>query len=323
MKRKALNWGILSTARINRALLPPLRASRRSQLLGVASRSADSVEAYARERGIPRAYGSYEELLADPEIDVIYNPLPNHLHAEWTVRALQAGKNVLCEKPLALTMAEMDRIEAAARETGRIATEAFMYRHHPQTLMVKELVESGQIGRLQYIRGSYSYPFTRTGNYRADPSQGGGSIWDVGCYPISYARLLAGSEPLEVYGRQMLSPSGVDEGFYGQLYFAGDIFAQIDSGFASPLRTQMEVVGTDGWLRVPMPFKPGRGDHILLTRGDETKKLRATNKELYRGEVEDMEDAVLDGQPPRISLEDSRGNLRTILALIESARGRK
>ena len=217
MRRKPLNWGILSTARINRALFPPLRASRRSQLLAVASRDPSAVKDYAREREIPRAYGSYEELLSDPDIDVIYNPLPNHLHTEWTVKALQAGKHVLCEKPMALTLAEMDQVEAASRASGRAVTEAFMYRHHPQTLMVKELVDGGQIGRLQYIRGSYSYPFTRTGNFRADPARGGGSIWDVGCYPISYARLLAGSEPLEVYGRQVLSPSGIDETFVGQM----------------------------------------------------------------------------------------------------------
>lgn len=320
MKRKKLNWGILSTARINRALIPPLQASRRSELLAVASRQPETVGEYARERGIPRAYGSYEDLLADPDIDVIYNSLPNHLHTEWTVRALKAGKHVLCEKPLALTLEEVDRIEAAAREAGCIVTEAFMYRHHPQTQLVKSLVEEGRLGRLQYVRGSYSYTFTRQGNYRADPARGGGSIWDVGCYPISYARLLAGSEPVEVFGRRVDGSGGYDESFYGQMLFANGVQAQFDCGFASPLRTQIEAVGTEGWLRVPMPFKPGRGDKVLLTRGDETWSLRAPGRELYMGEVEDMERAVLERAAPRLSLEESRLNLTAILALLRSAR---
>ncbi len=320
MKKKQLNWGILSTARINRALIPPLQVSKRSRLMAVASRQLETAEAFARERSIPRAYGSYEALLADPEIDVIYNPLPNDLHAEWTVKSLQAGKHVLCEKPLALTLEEMDRIEAAARESGCIAAEAFMYRHHPQTLLVKRLVDEGQLGRLQYVRGSYSYTFTRTGNYRADPTRGGGSLWDVGCYPISYARLLIGSEPLEFFARQVIGPGGYEESFYGQMTFPSGVIAQIDSGFASPLRTQIEVVGTEGWLRVPMPYKPARGDKLLLTRGDSTELIRVPHRELYIGEVEDIESAVLDGLPQRLPLSESRLNLTAILNLIASSR---
>ena len=205
---KPLNWGLLSTARINRALIPPLNASKRARLLAVASRSQSSAEAYAREWKIPRALGSYEALLADPEIDVVYNPLPNNLHAEWTIKALRAGKHVLCEKPMTLTLAEMDEISAVSRETGKIVTEAFMYRHHPQTLKVKEIVENGTLGKLQLIRGAFTFTLTREGDYRSDPAMGGGSIWDVGCYPISYARTLVGAEPLEVFGWQVEGPSG-------------------------------------------------------------------------------------------------------------------
>src|SRR5512139_211112 len=139
MNRQPLRWGLLSTARINRALIPPLRASKRNELLAVGSRSEESAQTYARKWDIPRAHSTYEALLADPEIDVIYNSLPNHLHAEWTVKALQAGKHVLCEKPLALSLAEVDEIAQAARQTGRVVAEAFMYRHHPQTVKVKEM----------------------------------------------------------------------------------------------------------------------------------------------------------------------------------------
>src|SRR5512147_3048618 len=156
MERK-LNWGLLSTAQINSALIRPLNASPRTRLLAVASRSQSSADAYAREWKIPRAHGSYEALLADPEIDVIYNSLPNHLHAEWTIKAVVAGKHVLCEKPLALSVAEVDAMEAAAQKHGRVVAEAFMYRHHPQTLKVQELVKSGSLGTLKLIHGSFSF----------------------------------------------------------------------------------------------------------------------------------------------------------------------
>ena len=155
MTNKTLHWGLLSTARINRALIPPLRVSKRNQLLAVGSRSQESADAYAREWKIPRAHGSYEALLSDPEIDVIYNPLPNHLHAAWTIKAVEAGKHVLCEKPLALSVEEVDAIQSAARNHGCVVAEAFMYRHHPQTLKVQEMVKSGSLGTLKLIRGSF------------------------------------------------------------------------------------------------------------------------------------------------------------------------
>src|SRR6185436_7827938 len=175
MTNKALNWGLLSTARINHALIPPLRASKRNHLLAVASRTQESAEKYAREKKIPRAHGSYESLLADPEIDVIYNPLPNHLHAEWTIKAVEAGKHVLCEKPLALNVDVVDAMQAAARKHGRVVAEAFMYRHHPQTLKVQELVKSGSLGTVKLIHGSFSFVLSHEGDVRLNPEWGGGS----------------------------------------------------------------------------------------------------------------------------------------------------
>lgn len=315
-----LNWGLLSTARINRALIGPLNASKRTRLLAVASRDISSAEAYAREWNIPRAHGSYEDLLADPGIDVIYNSLPNHLHAEWTVRALRAGKHVLCEKPMTLTLTEMDEIIAVSRETGRLVTEAFMYRHHPQTLKVKEIVDSGALGRLQLIRGAFTFTLTREGNYRSDPAMGGGSIWDVGCYPISYARTLVGADPFEVFGWQVQGPSGVDESFVGQMRFESGVHAQFDSGFKSPFRSYLEVVGSEALLRIDNPYKPGRTEKIILIRGDRYETIKIKGADLYMGEVDDLCDAIEHGRPPRIALSDSRGNLAAILALLESAR---
>jgi predicted dehydrogenase len=320
MANKVLNWGLLSTARINSALIPPLRVSQRNQLVAVASRSQDPADRYAREWKIPRAYGSYDALLADPQIDVIYNPLPNHLHAEWTIKAVEAGKHVLCEKPMALTVDEVDAIKAASQKHGRVVMEAFMYRHHPQTLKVQELVKSGSLGTLKLFRGSFSFVLSRQGDVRLDPLMGGGSIWDVGCYPISYARSVLGADPLEVFGSQVTGPTGIDETFVGQMRFAKDVIAQFDCSFAIPFHTFVEIVGSDGTLNVPRPFKPETDEKIYLTRGEKTETIKVKGQELYIGEVENMADAILLGHEPRISLDDSRANVAVIVALLESAR---
>lgn len=320
MANKVLNWGFLSTARINRALIPPLRASKRNKLLAVASRLQETADAYAKENKIPRAYGSYDELLADPEIDVIYNPLPNHLHAEWTIKAVKTGKHVLCEKPLALSVEEVDAIKSAAQKHGRVVAEAFMYRHHPQTLKVQEIVRSGSLGTLKLVRGSFTFTLNREGDVRLDPEMGGGSIWDVGCYPINYARTVVGEEPLEVFGWQVTGPTGIDESFFGQMRFRNDIHAQFDSSFAIPFHAFMEIVGSEGALNIPRPFKPNENEKIYLTRGDKTETIKIKGQELYLGEVDDMADAILLGREPRISLDDSRANAAVILALLESAR---
>ena len=320
MPNKVLNWGLLSTARINRSVIPPLKASKRTRLTAVASRTKDAADAYAREWKIPMAYGSYESLLADPDIDVIYNSLPNHLHAEWTIKALEAGKHVLCEKPLALRVEEVDAVKEAARKHGRVVAEAFMYRHHPQTLKVQELVKDGSLGTLKLIRGSFSFVLSRAGDVRLNPEWGGGSIWDIGCYPISYARAVVGGEPLEVFGWQVTGPTGVDETFVGQMRFADDILMQFDSSFAVPFHSFMETVGSEGTLNIPRPFKPETDEKIYLTRNGKTETIKIKGQELYLGEVEDLADAILLGKEPRISLDDSRGNVATITALIESAR---
>jgi predicted dehydrogenase len=323
MADKVLRWGLLSTARINSALIPPLNASKRNRLTAVASRSQAAADAYAREWKIPRALGSYEALLNDPEIDVIYNPLPNSLHAEWTIKAVEAGKHVLCEKPLALTLAEVDAMTAASQKTGKVLAEAFMYRHHPQTLKVKELVDSGKLGKLQLIKGAFTFTLTRANDIRLKKELGGGSIWDVGCYPISYARMIVGAEPLEVFGWQITGPGGADESFIGQMRFPNGVQAQFDCGFISPSRSFSEIVGSEATLEIPAPFKPELNEEVYLRRDDQTETIKIKGQELYIGEVEDMADAILLGKPPRLSLRDSRGNVAAILALLESARSGK
>ena len=319
MTQRTLNWGLLSTARINRALIPPLNASKRTTLLAAASRSQSTADAYVREWNIPRAYGSYESMLAEPDIDVIYNSLPNHLHAEWTIKALRAGKHVLCEKPFALSLAEVDAMTAASQETGKVLAEAFMYRHHPQTLKVKELVDGGALGKLLLIKGAFTFMMTHEGDFRGIKEMGGGSIWDVGCYPISYARMVAGAEATEVFGWQVEGPSGSDMSFFGEMRFANGVQAQFDSGFQSPLRSYIEIVGSEAVMNISVPFKPGSKSEIHIQRGHKTESIKIKGQELYMGEVDDMCDAVLLGKRPRISLADSRANIATILALLESA----
>jgi predicted dehydrogenase len=215
-------------------------------------------------------------------------------------------------------------MQAAARKHGRVIAEAFMYRHHPQTLKVQELVKGGVLGDLRLIRGAYTYRQSREGDVRLDPAMGGGSLWDVGCYPISYARSVIGAEPLEVFGWQVIGPTGIDESFVGQLRFERNIYVQVHSSFVTPLRAFMEIVGSQGTLNIPMPFKPGASEEIYLTRGDKTETIKTKGQELlYIGEVEDMADAVLLGREPRISLADSRANVAVISALLESARSVK
>jgi len=317
---KPLRWGILGTAHINRRVIPPLRVSPRNRLLAVASRDRARAEAYAKEWGIDRAHGSYEALLADPEIDAVYIPLPNHLHVEWTVRAAGAGKHVLCEKPLALTMAEVDRAEAAARDSGVVVAEAFMYRHHPQTLKVKELVDGGAVGTVRFVRGTFSFPLTRSGDVRLDPAMGGGALWDVGCYPLSFTRFVLGAQPVEVFGHATMGPTGIDETFAGQMVFPGGVLAQLDCGFRAPLRKGFEVAGSEGVLFVSRPWMPEPGKPLVLTRGDEVEEIEVPGEDKYLLEIEDLADAVRLGRPPRVSLEDTRGNTAALLALLESAR---
>jgi xylose dehydrogenase (NAD/NADP) len=320
MPTSRLRWGLLSTARITKALRDPLRISKRNQLLAVASRSQAKADEFAHKNKVKRAYGSYASLLADPDIDVVYNPLPNHLHAEWTIKAVQAGKHVLCEKPLALSLAEVDAISAAAEKYGKVVAEAFMYRTHPQTLKAQEIVASGKLGKIKIVRGSYTYPGTDPDDYRWKPEMGGGGLWDVGCYPLSYTRALLGVEPLEVFGWQVTGPTGVDELFAAQLHFPDEVYAQFDCSVKIPYHVFMEIVGDLATLIIPNPFNPGAKETLYLTKAGKVETIVVKGTGAYISEVEDMADAILFGKPARVSLADSRANTAAILALFESAK---
>jgi len=314
-----LRWGLLSTARINRLLIPAIRGGARSELTTVASRQLDRAQAYAAEWTIPRAVGSYEALLGDRDIDVIYNPLPNSLHVDWTVKALDAGKHVLCEKPLALSVEDVDRIADAAKRNGKVAAEAFMYRHHPLTHAAEAIVKSGRLGRIRGYKGAFTFPLTRAGDVRLDPALGGGSLWDVGCYPLSYANFLAGSAPVEVFGWHQLAPTKIDLEFSAMMRFADGAVAQFDSGFVGPFRAEMQVIGTDATLRIDRPFRTDEQSRLRLTSGEDTETLPCEQAAPFAGEIADIETAALDGRPQRVALSESRRTVQTILALYASA----
>jgi predicted dehydrogenase len=321
MSDRILRWGILGTARINRRVIPPLRVSEGNRLLAVASRTRERAAEHAREWGIERAHGSYEALLADPEVDVVYVPLPNHLHAEWAIKAARAGKHVLCEKPLALTVAEVDAMAQAAREAGVVLAEGFMYRHHPQTLAAKDLLDSGVIGQVRFVRGTFTFPLDRPKDVRWRPELGGGALWDVGCYPLSFTRFLLGQEPVEVFGTAVVGATGIDETFAGQLVFPGGVLAQLDCGFRSPVRAELELAGTEGTIRVRNPWQPAPELPILVSRGDQpAQAVPVEDKERFRLEIEDLASAILHGTPPRVALAESRANVAALVALHESAR---
>ena len=315
-----LRWGLLGTARINRALIDPIQSSKKSKLCAVASRSYEKAVEYANSWGIPRFHGSYDELLADPEIDVIYNSLPNSLHAEWSIKAIQMGKHVLCEKPLATSISDVEAIINAAHNSGMIVCEAFMYRHHPQTILVNQMVNNGDIGNLQLIRGSFCYTNTRSNDPRFNPELGGGSLWDVGCYPISYARYIIGTEPDVIFGHQTTGPTGIDLFYAGHLHFPGGVIAQFESSFITPFKVHLEITGDKGRIHISEPYKPGIKTEIILEKDGQSHTIQVKGEKLYVGEVEDIENAILSRKPTRISLEDSKANIAVIEALYRSAR---
>jgi D-xylose 1-dehydrogenase (NADP+, D-xylono-1,5-lactone-forming) len=318
---KKVRWGLLSTANINRRLIPPVLASPRGELAAVASRDLAKARAYATKWDIPLAFGSYQEMLDSGKVDAVYISLPNHLHAEWTIRALRAGVHVLCEKPFALTLDEVDRMIAASRESGCALAEAFMYLHHPQIKIVGEWVHSGRLGEITQVWGAFNYQTETRDDVRLVPEYGGGCLWDVGVYPMSFAQYVYGGPPKVVSGMQWVGDTGVDETFAGQMRYPGGGLAQIASSFRDPFNTRMEIIGREGRLVLNRPFIGLDDDrHLLYYPADgDVLEVPVPEQELYIGEVEDMHAAILDGAPLYLALNQTRDHIRTVLALYQSA----
>ena len=322
-----IRWGLLSTASINDALLVALPRAARSELVGVASRSDEKAASYARKHGISKAYRSYEALLADSEIDAVYIPLPNSMHGEWTIKAAQAGKHVLCEKPLVISLEEFDAVEAAVAANKVVVFEAFANLHHPMLRQAIEIVRSGALGELQWVTGwcGFTLPPEDRDNIRYDPALGGGSLWDVGVYPVSMAVTFAGAgAPVEVFASQIKGNTGVDIAFVGQMRFSNGIGAQISSSIKSPFHQGIIVVGSEGMLELNYPTIPpeivDKDLTIVRTTKDGVKNttfIPAVNP--YQAEVEALAACVLDGAGPVVPMSHSRDFLKTVLAMHESA----
>ena len=313
-----MRLGLLSTANINRAILAGAARTGRVDVVAVASRDAGRADAYAAEHGIATAHGSYEALLADPDVEAVYISLPNGMHHEWTMHALAAGKHVLCEKPYTRHPHEAEEAFDAADAAGLVLAEAFMYRHHPQTATVARLVADGAIGRLCAVKTTFTFPLHDLSDVRALPELDGGALMDVGCYCVSGIRLLAG-EPEHVRGEQVTGTTGIDMAFHGTLRCAGDVVGQFEAAFRSPQRQSLEAVGEDGVLVVEAPWRVDWGGSVTLRRDGATELVEVDEADAYTLELENLADAIDGRAPALLGRADAVGQARAIEALYRSA----
>ncbi len=316
-----VRWGILSTAQINDKFLAATTQSSIVEVTAVASRDLNRARQYADAHGIERSYGNYEELLADPSIEAVYVSLPNSLHLEWSARALRAGKHVLCEKPLGRRVADVQAAFDLAEREGRLLMEAFMYRHHPQTLKLVELVRSGAIGTLRLVRAAFSFAITDPGNVRLTTELDGGALMDVGCYCINAARLLAG-EPDSVTGEQLLGGNGVDVAFVGAMRFPDGVLAHFDAGFELAERDELEIVGDQGSLFLDDPWHC-RTPLIELRRDGQVQAFELEPVDAYQLQAENFSAAIRGEAEPLLGRDDAVGQAGAIGALYAAGdRGR-
>jgi xylose dehydrogenase (NAD/NADP) len=330
-----MRWGILSTARIARALL---ESGSGQEFVAVASRSLERAQAFAAEAGIPRAHGSYEALLADPEVEAVYVPVPNALHVEWSIRALEAGKHVLCEKPMARRPEQVERAFAVAEREGLVLAEAFMWRHHPQLRRARELIAEGAIGRLRLVRAAFSFPLADPDDVRLQADLDGGALMDVGCYCVSGCRALVGAEPERVTAEQVLGgrggsapllepglPSasaparGVDVVLAGTLRFGGGVLGVLDCGLSVAARDELEAAGEEGSLFLDDPWKGEQAIIEVRSAGGHVERIEAGPANPYALELADFEAAARGEADPLLGRDDALGQARTIAALYRSA----
>ncbi|HEX5882668.1 MAG TPA: Gfo/Idh/MocA family oxidoreductase [Actinomycetota bacterium] len=322
-----VRWGVLSTAAIGRLVIEATRSAEHAEFVAVASRDAARARAFADELGLEASFGSYEELLAFEAVDAVYVPLPVSLHTEWTVKTLEAGKHVLCEKPLATSAADAARCFDAAEAAGRRCVEGLMWRHHPQTTLARRLVADGAIGRLAYVRAALSVSVP-PGDIRRSVALGGGALGDLGCYCASAIRLFAG-EPEQVWAAQVRDgPDGVDLRLAATLRLPGDVLAQFDVALDLTRRDELELVGTEGMLTVPDPWLC-RASHLELSRNGDRElvpvdhegalALTDPNHDVYRIELDTVSAAIAGGGDPSFARPDAIAQATVLEALHRSA----
>ena len=313
----AVKWGIMSTAHINRLFLAGAREADNVEITAVASRDKPRAEQYAREQKIPKAHGSYEELLADPEVEAVYIPLPNSMHIDWSIRALQSGKHVLCEKPLSRRATDVERAFDVAEREQRLLMEAFMYRHNPQTRRLTELVADGAVGRVRVIRAAFGFVAHDPANVRLQTGLDGGGLMDVGCYCVSGARLIAG-EPERVSAEQVLGGDGVDVVFAATMRHQNDVLSHFDAGLALDSRDVLELVGDAGSILLEDPWHC-RHPVIELRRGADSERIEIEKANSYRLEAENFSAAIRGEAAPLLGRDDAVGQARAIEALYRAA----
>ncbi|MDH5400064.1 MAG: Gfo/Idh/MocA family oxidoreductase [Cyclobacteriaceae bacterium] len=329
MKNK-INWGVLSVAKIAvNKVIPAMQQCKHANILGIASRDAAKANEAAAKLNIEKSYDSYEAMLADPDIDAIYIPLPNHLHFEWSMKCLDAGKHVLCEKPFVLSVEQLEQLRKKRDETGLKVAEAFMVRCHPRWHQVKKLIDEGKIGDLRAIQGSFTYYNMDPNNVRNAYTEGGGGIWDIGCYPVQVSRFIFGEDPVSVSGLVDNDPDfGVDRLATAWMKFPGG-----QSSFTVGTQTfraqSMRFFGTEAWMEVDMPFNPptDRPAKIIIHHEEDPEKkvevieCEQVNQFTLQGDA--FSRAILDDTEVPTPLEDTLGNTKTLLALFESAEKEK
>jgi predicted dehydrogenase len=325
---RRLRWGVLSTASIGRVkVIPAIQNAPHCEVVAIASRDAAAAASVASELGIPKAHGSYEALLADADVEAVYIPLPNHLHATWAIAAAEAGKHVLCEKPLALSVADAERMIEVADRTGVMLMEAFMYRLHPSWVAVRELLASGRIGRLTAVQSWFSYFNDDPANIRNILEVGGGALYDIGCYSVNLSRMLFDAEPERVEGLIVRDPAtGTDVVTSGLLRF-GDGLATFTCSTRAEDDQRVDIYGTEGRISVEIPFNipPDRPTRIFVAAGGDppvAPRIETITFEVadpYTVEADAFAVAVLEGRPVPVPAADAVANLRVIEALIAAA----
>ncbi|MFO7847379.1 MAG: Gfo/Idh/MocA family oxidoreductase [Balneolaceae bacterium] len=320
---KKINWGILSTAKIGREhVIPAIQQSQNGTVAAIASRNTDRANNTAQALGIPVAHGTYGELFTDNSIDAIYNPLPNHLHVSWTLKALEAGKHVLCEKPLGLDSDEVAvLLEESLKYPNLKVMEAFMYRFHPQWIRAKELVQNGSIGELKTIHSVFSYFNRDETNIRNKPNIGGGALMDIGCYCISTARFLTGSEPESVSGMMDLDPDfGIDRKTSGMLNF-GEVSATFTCSTQMTPYQRLVAFGTEGRIEIEIPFNAPADKpvhiHLITEEEEQILKIQAANQ--YTLQAEAFADAIMNDDEVPTPLPDAVNNMKVIDAIVKSS----
>ncbi|NOK59553.1 MAG: hypothetical protein GFH27_549285n77 [Chloroflexi bacterium AL-W] len=321
------SWGVLSTGGIAQKFVAAVQSSSDVQIAAIASRDAARATEVAQKMGIPQAYGSYEALLTDPKIEAVYIALPNSLHAEWSIKAAQAGKHILCEKPLGVSRTEAEAMFEAARKHRVCLMEAFMYRFHPQTRALQELINNGTVGQVQLVRASFGFTVTDPVNVRLNAELAGGALMDVGCYCVNVVRMITGCAPHRVTAVARWAPSGVDETLLGTLEYPNGILAQVLCSLSSARHHMVQIIGSDGVIEVDEVFTPPPDQPTIIRLRHGAHATHLEEREIepvnhFRLEAEGFVRLIRDGHGdwPDMPIVETLDNLATIEALLQSAR---